>query len=92
MWTVLETKAAKKALDRAPQEIQRNYTAWLQIVRLQGPEGLRVIKGFHDEALTGELKGLRSSRLSRKWRVVYSVEKATVTVEVCDVNPHEYRR
>ncbi len=76
MWTVLETKAASKALDRATREVRKNYDAWLQIVRLHGPAGLRAIKGFHDEALGGEWKGYRSSRLNRKWRVLYKGERS----------------
>jgi addiction module RelE/StbE family toxin len=91
MWEVFETNAARKALKKAPQEILKLYTAWLQIVRLQGPQGLRNIKGFHDEALTGNLKGLRSSRLGIKWRVIYSVDQQNVTVDVEDVTPHVYR-
>lgn len=91
MWSVFETKAAAKALDKAPPEVRRNYDAWLQIVRLSGPQGLRSIKGFHDEALTGKLKGKRSSRLNLKWRVIYTVDADVVTVEVEDVNAHRYK-
>lgn len=92
MWSIRETKRAAKALDKAPAEVKRNYDAWLQIVRLHGPRGLRDIKGFHDEALSGKLEGVRSSRLNLKWRVLYTVEADVVTVEVCDVNAHDYRR
>jgi addiction module RelE/StbE family toxin len=92
MWIVLETKAAAKALDHAPEEIQRSYDAWLQIVRLQGPAGLRLVKGFRDEALAGGWRGFRSSRLNRIWRVIYRVASGRVTIEVMDVNAHDYRR
>lgn len=91
MWTVFETKAAKKALDKVPAEVRRSYDAWLQIVRMHGPQGLRAIKGFHDEALAGKLAGSRSSRLNLKWRVLYKVDGDTITVTVTDVNPHKYR-
>lgn len=92
MWLVRETKAAAKALAKAPGEVKRSYAAWLQVVRVHGPQGLRDIKGFHDEALSGKLEGVRSSRLNRKWRVLYTVEADVVTIEVCDVNAHDYRR
>lgn len=91
MWRVEETRAAAKALDRAPVEVQRSYTAWLQIVRLEGPRGLLAVRGFRDEALRGKLRGLRSSRLNRQWRVLYSVDGTTVTVTVEDIDPHTYR-
>jgi mRNA-degrading endonuclease YafQ of YafQ-DinJ toxin-antitoxin module len=92
MWDVRETKAATKALDKAPAEVKRNYDAWVQIVRLHGPRGLRDIKGFHDEALSGALQGSRSSRLNLRWRVIYMVSADVVTIVVRDVNAHKYKR
>lgn len=59
---------------------------------LSGPQGLRVIKGFHDEALSGDWKGSRSSRLNEQWRVIYSVKADVITVQVVRVTPHDYRR
>jgi len=38
---------------------------------LSGPPGLRLIKGFNDEALSGKWDGHRSSRLGLQWRVIY---------------------
>jgi proteic killer suppression protein len=90
MWTVLETTSAQKPLDGLPDHIQRKYDAWLQIVRLQGPQGLRAIRGFHDEAPSGKRKGERSSRLSKGYRVLYKADAGTVTVTVLDVNLHDY--
>lgn len=43
-------------------------------MELQGPQRLKLIKGFHDEALSGDWKGFRSSRLGIKWRVIYHVK------------------
>lgn len=90
MWTVLESKDAKKAIDRLPPPIAEKYTFWLAIVRQSGPQGLRLIKSFHDEKLSGELAHLRSSRLSKQWRVIYSVHADIVTVIVEAVTPHVY--
>ena len=59
---------------------------------MSGPQGLRLIKGFHDEALRGEWKGHRSSRLGLQYRVIYKVEAEEVEVLVVDVTPHDYRR
>ncbi|MCK4820288.1 type II toxin-antitoxin system mRNA interferase toxin, RelE/StbE family, partial [bacterium] len=50
----------------------------------------KLIKGFHDEALIGEWKGFRSSRLTLKWRAIYRIEKEELAVYVVEVNPHEY--
>ncbi len=75
-----------------PKEILKRYEKWKDIVRFSGPEGLRLIKGFHDEALGGTWKGQRSSRLNEQYRVIYTVVKRKVLVEVIDVTAHDYRR
>ena len=73
-------------------EILKRYEKWKDIAMLSGPQGLRAIRGFRDEALSGDLKGCRSSRLSEQWRVIYSVEADVMTVQVVRVTPHDYRR
>jgi addiction module RelE/StbE family toxin len=92
MWEVLEHRRAARRLDRLPAEVLVRYEKWKDIVRVSGPQGLRLIKGFHDEALHGEWKGHRSSRLSLQYRVIYRVEANEVEVLVVDVTPHDYRR
>ena len=62
-----------KQLDAAPKDILKRFEKWLDIALISGPPGLRAIKGFHDEALSGEWKGHRSSRLSIQYRVIYRV-------------------
>ncbi|MBI1909679.1 MAG: type II toxin-antitoxin system mRNA interferase toxin, RelE/StbE family [Deltaproteobacteria bacterium] len=90
MYTVLEHKEVAKVFKRAPVEIKRSYLAWKRIVELEGPQGLRLMKGFHDEALRGEWGGFRSSRLNRQWRVIYKIDKDQLTVYVVEINPHSY--
>ena len=92
MWTVYEHRRAVKRLERLPKEIQKRYEKWKDIVHFSGPAGLRLIKGFHDEALSGEWKGNRSSRLGQQYRVLYEVVAHKVLVKVIDVSAHDYRR
>ena len=75
-----------------PLEILKRYEKWKDIARISGPQGLRVIKGFHDEALSGEWKGHRSSRLGLQWRVIYQVVADVLLIQVVQVTPHDYRR
>lgn len=75
-----------------PQEILKRYEKWKDIVTISGPEALRLIKGFHDEALRGEWKGHRSSRLGHQYRVIYEVVASEILVQVIDVTAHDYRR
>lgn len=73
-------------------EVLARYEKWKDIVRVSGPRGLGLIKGFHDEALRGEWKGHRSSRLSLQYCVIYKVDAEEVEVLVVDMTPHDYRR
>lgn len=91
-WTIYESKQVTKAIAKAPKEIVQKYEAWQAIVRFSGPDALRLIPGMHDEALSGEWAGYRSSRLSLQWRVIYLVQRDEVAVYVERVTPHDYRR
>ena len=57
-----------------------------------GPKGLGLIKGLHDEALRGEWKGHRSSRLGVKYRVIYKVRASEILVQVVKLTAHDYRK
>jgi mRNA-degrading endonuclease RelE of RelBE toxin-antitoxin system len=92
MWEIYEHRRVNKSLKKAPAEILKRYEKWKDIVRISGPKGLRQIKGFHDESLTGERKGERSSRLGLQYRVIYEVAAQKVLVKVLDVTAHDYRR
>jgi addiction module RelE/StbE family toxin len=90
MWLVLEKKSVAKTLKKIPDEVILRYEAWKRIVELEGPSGLRNIKGFHDEALKGDWKGYRSSRLGIQWRVIYCRQDQHLEVYVIEVTPHKY--
>lgn len=81
-----------RQVHRLPDEVLKRYEKWKDIVRVSGPPGLRLIKGFHDEALAGEWKGHRSSRLGIQYRVIYRVVAQEVSVFVIDITAHDYRR
>ncbi len=91
MWEVYEHRRVVRKLQRLPVEILKRYEKWKDIVQISGPSGLRFIGGFHDEALRGEWKGHRSSRLGERWRVIYRVEEAEVAVLVIELAAHDYR-
>jgi len=92
VWEIYEHRRASKELDQWPAEILKRYEKWKDVVRMSGPAGLRAIKGFRDEALRGEWKGHRSSRLNQQYRVIYRIDRDQVYVEVVDATPHDYRR
>ena len=92
MWAIFEHRRVDKRLRTAPEEILKRYEKWKDIVTLSGPGGLRLIKGFHDEALRGEWKGYRSSRLGLHFRVIYEVVANEILVKVVDITAHDYRR
>ena len=92
MWTIFEHRRLDRQLRGAPRDVLVRYEKWKDIVVLSGPAGLRSIKGFHDEALSGAWVGHRSSRLGIQWRVIYRVVARAIRVEVASVTPHDYRR
>lgn len=91
MWDIYEHRNVSKRLKRTPQEVLKRYEKWKDIVEVSGPEGLKLIKGFRDEALRGEWMGHRSSRLNKQYRVIYRVESDKFFVLVMEVTPHDYR-
>jgi addiction module RelE/StbE family toxin len=91
MWEVYEHRRASKRLELLSVEILKRYEKWKDVVKIYGPSGLRLIKGFHDEALKGKWRGHRSSRLGQQYRVIYKIEERKVLVLVVDITAHDYR-
>ena len=92
MWQIAEHPRIGKQLDSAPLEIQKRYEKWKDIARISGPLGLRAIRGFRDEALSGKWNGYRSSRLNLQYRIIYRVVASQLLFQVVEVTTHDYRR
>jgi mRNA-degrading endonuclease YafQ of YafQ-DinJ toxin-antitoxin module len=92
MWQIEEHRRIGKQLAAAPLEIQKRYEKWLDIASLSGPLGLRAIRGFHDEALTGPWRGYRSSRLNVQYRVIYRSIPARHLFQIVEITAHDYRK
>lgn len=90
MWYIKEHRDIEKTCRKLPAAVVKKYELWKDIIFRHGPEKLREFQGFHDEKLTGKREGQRSSRLSLKYRVIYTVEKNIVTVYILEITPHEY--
>ena len=92
MWEIYEHKNVTKHLRSLPKEILKRYEKWKDVVAISGIDGLALIKGFRDEALQGQWKGYRSSRLNIQYRVIYKVENEQFFVKVVKLTAHDYRR
>ena len=93
MWQIEEHRRVDRQLSAAvPTEVLKRYEKWKDIARISGPQGLRLIKGFHDEALSGEWKSHRSSRLGIQWRVIYRVIANVLQIQVVQVTARDYRK
>lgn len=92
MWRIEEHRRVDKQLGLVPKEILKRYEKWKDIAALSGPPGLRLIKGFHDETLSGKWKGFRSSRLGDQWRVIYRLIAKELLFQVASITAHDYRR
>jgi mRNA-degrading endonuclease YafQ of YafQ-DinJ toxin-antitoxin module len=93
MWKIEEHRRVDKQLSGSvPIEVLKRYEKWKDIARISGPQGLRLIKGFHDDVLSGEWKGHRSSRLGLQWRVICRVVANVLLIQVVQVTARDYRR
>ena len=92
MWEVFEHRRVHRKLRHLPLEVLKRYEKWKDIVSLSGPRGLRLIKGFRDEALRGEWKGHRSSRLGTQYRLIYRIVEQEILVQAVDLTAHDYRK
>lgn len=92
MWEIYEHRRIGRQIRTLPVEILKRYEKWKDIVAVSGPPGLRLIRGFNDEALSGEWKGHRSSRLGQQYRVIYRIDRDVIRIEVVTITPHDYRR
>lgn len=91
---IRELRRAAKDLDKAPKEVIRSYEIWARLIETHGIQILSDFKGYCDEKLTGNLKDFRSSRVNRKWRVIYEIkcDGDLVIIEIVRITPHDYRR
>jgi addiction module RelE/StbE family toxin len=92
MWRIEEHRRVDKQLASAPREILKRYEKWKDIAMLSGPPGLRLIRGFNDEALSGKWNGHRSCRLGLQWRIIYRTASEQQLFQVALITPHDYRR
>jgi len=90
MWQILEHKKIDKMIARLPEQVVKKYELWKDIIYRHGPEKLKEFSGFHDEKLSGDRSGQRSSRLNLQDRVIYEVDQDVVTVYAIEITPHKY--
>lgn len=92
MWRIEEHRRLNRQIKSAPIEVLKQYEKWKDIASISGPQGLRLIKGFHDESLIGKWKGFRSSRLGNQWRVIYRTIPEEMLFQIESITAHDYRR
>ena len=92
MWNIEEHRRVEKQVKTTPTDILKRYEKWKDIATISGPPGLRLIKGFHDEALSGEWRGYRSSRVGLQWRVIYRIVAEDLLFQVASITAHDYRK
>ena len=92
MWRIEEHRRVDKQVASIPKDILKRYEKWKDIAAITGPPGLRLIRGFRDEALPGEWRGHRSCQLGLQWRVIYRVIPEKLLFQVASITAHDYRR
>ncbi|MBZ0159261.1 type II toxin-antitoxin system mRNA interferase toxin, RelE/StbE family [Candidatus Methylomirabilis sp.] len=92
MRRIEEHRRVDKQVASIPKDILKRYEKWKDIATISGPPGLRLIRSFRDEALSGEWCGYRSCRLGLQWRVIYRVVPGKLLFQVASITAHDYRR
>jgi len=87
---VIFNKKARKQLKKLPVHIVTKLQTWAEQVEMMGIDAIRKIPGYHDEPLKGNRDGQRSVRLSKAYRAFYIEHGGTITIEVIEVNKHDY--
>ncbi|MEY3901061.1 MAG: hypothetical protein RL189_367 [Pseudomonadota bacterium] len=92
MTIVLMRGRAAKALRQASNRAQSAFSAWKDEVQLAGISAARANPIWHDHPLKGAKAGRRSVYLDYSWRAEYVIDRetGTVTVEVMEIQNHEY--
>ena len=92
-YDVLISRQAEKELTKIPAYIGIKLQAWIDSVCNSGLQKTRKIPGYHDEPLIGKLLGLRSVRLSKKYRLIYQIEieAGNKVINILRVNNHDYK-
>ena len=87
------SRTASKSLSKVPAHIKTKLLGWVDLVEKHGIYEARKSKGYHDEPLKGEKSGLRSIRLSGKWRAEYSERLGVVELIVIEeVHAHAHKK
>ena len=88
---VIISKRAGKDLKTLQRYVADLFLTWVLDVEERGLDEVRKLPGYHDEPCKGELKGLRSIRLTQGYRAYYRIEKDKVEfVFVERVDKHGY--
>ena len=73
-------------------EVQVKLHQWVLFIENKGLQKARTFPGFRDHGLKGNRNKQRSVYLTKKWRVIYSLNRYgqinIITVE--EVIPHDY--
>ena len=95
-WKVVESNALSKKLAKKkgglPKSVRDEYEVWKVTIRNGGLEAIEADSSYNHKELKGGMRGLCSSRLSKKYRVIYSVDrpKQLVYVEKLDIRGKVY--
>lgn len=94
MWRVRWDRKVQKQLGELPEYIVGSFYDWARAVERDGMESARKLPGYHDEKLSGQLRGLRSVRIGKAYRVFYfeTADGQIKVAQVTKVSKHEYKK
>lgn len=79
-----------KKLPKYPNHIIKNLFEWVRSIEKSGLRTTQLVPGYRDKPLSGKRYGQRSVRLSKSYRLFYSIDEENLIIEVLEVNKHDY--
>ena len=82
----------KKQLGKIPGEVRTKLHQWVRFVEFKGLFEAQKFPGFKDHLLKGKRSKQRAVYLTKKWRVIYIINKSDEVniIFVEEVIPHDY--
>lgn len=88
----IDISKVKKQLKKVPFEVKIKFQQWVVFVEDKGLFEAQKFSGFRDHNLKGDRKGQRSVYLTKKWRLIYTLNKKNEVniIIIEEVMPHDY--
>jgi proteic killer suppression protein len=89
---IVDLSKIKKQLKKVPFEVRIKLQQWVLFIEEKGLFEAQKFPGFRDHSLKGDRKGQKSVYLTKKWRLIYTINSdgEVNLIVIQEVMPHDY--